>query len=34
MPILSGTRTISEGLRALYEKLVAAQAKIETRGGK
>ena len=30
MPILSGTRTISEGLRALYEKLVAAQAKIET----
>jgi ATP adenylyltransferase len=34
MPILSGTRTISEGLRALYEKLVAAQAKIETRGDK
>jgi len=30
MPILSGTRTISEGLRALYEKLVTAQAKIET----
>jgi ATP adenylyltransferase len=29
MPILSGTRTISEGLRALYEKLVDAQTNIE-----
>jgi ATP adenylyltransferase len=25
MPILAGTRTISEGLRTLYDKLVAAQ---------
>ncbi|HYY14599.1 MAG TPA: HIT domain-containing protein [Chthoniobacterales bacterium] len=29
MPIISGTRTISEGLRALYEKLMAAQADLE-----
>jgi ATP adenylyltransferase len=29
MPILSGTRTISEGLRGLYEKLIDAQTKIE-----
>jgi ATP adenylyltransferase len=29
MPILAGTRTISEGLRALYEKLIDAQTKIE-----
>jgi ATP adenylyltransferase len=29
MPILAGTRTISEGLRALYEKLINAQTKIE-----
>jgi ATP adenylyltransferase len=29
MPILSGTRTISDGLRGLYEKLIAAQAKID-----
>ena len=35
MPILSGTRMLSEGLRSLYEKLIEAQAKIETekRGG-
>jgi len=29
MPILSGTRTLSEGLRALYDKLIEAQAKID-----
>jgi ATP adenylyltransferase len=29
MPILSGTRTLSEGLRALYERLVDAQSKID-----
>ena len=29
MPILSGTRMLSEGLRGLYEKLIVAQAKIE-----
>jgi ATP adenylyltransferase len=29
MPIISGTRTISEGLRALYEKLIAAQAELD-----
>jgi ATP adenylyltransferase len=29
MPILSGTRTLSEGLRALYEKLMESQTKIE-----
>jgi len=29
MPILAGTRTISEGLSGLYEKLIAAQAKME-----
>jgi ATP adenylyltransferase len=36
MPMLAGTRTISEGLRGLYEKLIAAQAKIdmERRGTK
>ena len=28
MPILSGTRTLSEGLRALYDKLIDAQSKI------
>jgi ATP adenylyltransferase len=28
MPIISGTRTISEGLRALYDKLMAAQAEL------
>jgi ATP adenylyltransferase len=30
MPVLSGTRTLSEGLRALYERLVDAQSKIDT----
>ena len=29
MPILSGTRTLSEGLRGLYEKLIAAQKEID-----
>src|SRR5881409_3064914 len=29
MPVIAGTKTISEGLRALYDKLIAAQAKIE-----
>ena len=29
LPILAGTRTISEGLRSLYEKLIDAQAKID-----
>src|SRR6266513_1424492 len=28
MPILSGTRMLSEGLRALYDKLIDAQAKM------
>jgi ATP adenylyltransferase len=30
MPIITGTRTISEGLQALYEKLTAAQTKIDS----
>jgi ATP adenylyltransferase len=29
MPMVAGTRTISEGLRGLYEKLIAAQADVE-----
>jgi ATP adenylyltransferase len=29
MPVLAGTRTISEGLRGLYDKLIAAQAQME-----
>ena len=29
MPVLSGTRMLSEGLRSLYEKLIATQARIE-----
>ena len=29
MPIISGTRTLSEGLRALYDKLLEAQSRIE-----
>ena len=29
MPVLAGTKTISEGLRALYDKLMEAQAKME-----
>jgi ATP adenylyltransferase len=30
MPMLAGTRTISEGLRGLYEKLIEAQRKIDS----
>jgi ATP adenylyltransferase len=30
MPILSGTRMLSEGLRALYDKLIDAQSKMDT----
>jgi len=33
MPILSGTRTLSEGLRALYDKLIDAQSKIDPESG-
>jgi ATP adenylyltransferase len=29
MPILAGTRTISEGLRGLYDKLIGAQTALE-----
>src|ERR1051325_10360267 len=29
MPVLAGTRMLSEGLRGLYEKLMAAQERIE-----
>jgi hypothetical protein len=29
MPILSGTRTLSEGLCALYDKLIDAQSKMD-----
>ena len=29
MPVIAGTKTISEGLRALYDKLIAAQTNIE-----
>src|SRR5213083_556481 len=29
MPVLAGTKTISEGLRALYDKLIEAQTKME-----
>jgi ATP adenylyltransferase len=29
MPIIAGTRTISEGLRGLYDKLIDAQTKID-----
>jgi ATP adenylyltransferase len=32
MPILGGTRTLSEGLRGLYEKLIDAQAKLVEQG--
>jgi ATP adenylyltransferase len=33
MPILTGTRMLSEALRALYDKLMEVQAKIETQSG-
>jgi ATP adenylyltransferase len=29
MPMIAGTRTLSDGLRALYDKLIAAQSKID-----
>jgi len=29
MPVLAGTRTISEGLRGLYDRLIGAQATLE-----
>ncbi|HEV2966164.1 MAG TPA: HIT domain-containing protein, partial [Chthoniobacterales bacterium] len=29
MPVIAGTKTISEGLRALYDKLIDAQTKME-----
>ena len=29
MPVIAGTKTISEGLRALYDKLMAAQEKMQ-----
>src|SRR5712691_2740826 len=29
LPVLAGTKTISEGLRALYDKLIEAQRKME-----
>ena len=29
MPVIGGTKTISEGLRALYDKLIDAQRKLE-----
>jgi ATP adenylyltransferase len=29
MPVLAGTRMLSEGLRGLYDKLIAAQERIE-----
>ena len=32
MPILGGTRTLSEGLRGLYEKLIEAQATLVEQG--
>jgi len=31
MPILAGTRTLSEGLRGLYDKLMDVQSKMEAR---
>ena len=34
MPVLAGTKTISEGLHALYDKLMEAQAKLESEGGR
>jgi ATP adenylyltransferase len=30
MPIIGGARVLSEGVRALYEKLMDTQAKLET----
>jgi len=33
MPILVGTRTLSDGLRALYDKLMDAQSKLAQKDG-
>jgi ATP adenylyltransferase len=33
MPVLAGTRMLSEALHALYDKIMEAQAKIETQSG-
>jgi len=33
MPVIAGTKTISEGLHALYDKLIEAQTKLETERG-
>ena len=30
MPVLTGTRLLSEGLRGLYDKLIAAQERLAT----
>lgn len=34
MPVIAGTKTISEGLRALYDKLIDAQNKLERKGAR
>jgi|SRR5689334_2040569 len=34
MPVIAGTKTISEGLRALYDKLIDAQNKMEQEAGR
>jgi len=34
MPILMGTRMLSEGLRALYDKMIDAQSKIDMQPGR
>jgi ATP adenylyltransferase len=34
MPVIAGTKTISEGLHALYDKLIEAQTKMETERGR
>ncbi|HLW35598.1 MAG TPA: HIT domain-containing protein [Chthoniobacterales bacterium] len=34
MPVIAGTKTISEGLRALYDKLLDAQRKLEQERGR
>jgi ATP adenylyltransferase len=31
MPILSGTRTISDGLRSIYDKLIEAQSRVDAK---
>jgi ATP adenylyltransferase len=34
MPVIAGTKTISEGLRALYDKLIDAQNRLEREGAR